>query len=64
MVARLVADDQTMAEVPLTYAGEPSTFAGTLPVAKPGEFTLEVLAIDPANANFGIVRRLVRIADE
>jgi hypothetical protein len=51
-------------EVPLSYAGEDSTFAGTLRLAEPGEFTLEVLALDPTKANFGLVRRLIRIQNQ
>lgn len=61
MVARLVRDDDVVIEAPLAYAGEVSTFAGALTPATPGRYEIEVLAMDPANANFGLHRRQVVI---
>lgn len=55
VVARIVRDGEVVAEAPLPYAGETSTFAGSVPSAD-GAAELQVLAIDPARANFGIAR--------
>ena len=57
ILARLVRNDEVIEEVPLGYAGEPSTYEGSLPLAAAGSFTLEVLALEPATANFGRVRQ-------
>ncbi len=56
-MARLLADGEVVAETPLVYAGESSTYQGDLPLEAAGEYQLEVLAMDAANANFGIVSR-------
>ncbi len=52
-----------MAEVPLAYAGQESTYAGTLPPAALGEYTLEVVAASPDAATFGRVRRVLRLSE-
>lgn len=57
----MVRDDQIMEEVPLHYAGEKSTFAGQVPLITAGPMELEVLASDPANANFGLVRQRLTV---
>ncbi|MFQ5738616.1 MAG: hypothetical protein ACE5JX_06350 [Acidobacteriota bacterium] len=38
---------------PLPFAGETSTYAGTIDLQKPGDFQLEVLAMDVQKANIG-----------
>lgn len=56
LVARLRSDGRVVAEAPLRYAGEPSTFRGTLAVpggARDGGLQLEVLAAEPSEENFG-----------
>ncbi len=53
IVARLLRGGEVVASAPLAYAGEASTFAGRLDTPAPGVYTLEVLAADPARANFG-----------
>jgi len=42
--------------VPLSYAGQPSTFAGELAVAAPGRYTIDVYAYDPSNGNTGLAK--------
>lgn len=61
--ARLARDGRRVAEIPLTYAGEASTYAGTLPLAATGEYLLEVLAASPETATFGRVVRTLRLSD-
>jgi hypothetical protein len=57
----VVRDGKVINEVPLRYAGKKSTFAGQVPLSTAGPIELEVLAIDPANANFGMIRRKVTV---
>jgi hypothetical protein len=57
----LVRDGKVIAKAPLSYAGKKSTFAGQLSLPKAGSFELEVLAMEPTNANFGMVRRTVTV---
>ncbi len=40
----------------LTYAGQPSTFAGELVIAAPGNYTVDVYAYDPSNGNTGLAK--------
>jgi hypothetical protein len=44
------------AEIPMHYAGVQNTYTGSIPSAAPGQIELQVLALDPANANFGLTR--------
>ena len=62
MSARLVRDGKALAEIPLRYAGTSSTFSGQLTFKMSGPFELEVLASDPINANFGMIRRKLHVA--
>ncbi|MCH8946914.1 MAG: hypothetical protein IH789_04695 [Acidobacteria bacterium] len=57
MVARLLRDGDVIAETTLAFAGERSTYAGELPLSTAGPVELMVLAMDPANANFGWARQ-------
>ncbi|MFQ5664517.1 MAG: hypothetical protein ACE5HL_11885 [Terriglobia bacterium] len=61
IVARLLRDGEVVEEVPLRYAGEISTFTRRLRLTTPGPIELEVVAMDPANANFGRVRRTLTV---
>ena len=56
-MARLVRDGEVIDEVELKYAGRVSTFEGEVTPPETGSFQLVVLAMDPANANFGRVVR-------
>ncbi len=57
MVARLLRDGDVIAETTLAFAGERSTYAGELVLSGGGVVELMVLAMDPANANFGWARQ-------
>ncbi len=57
MVARLLRNGYVIAETALAFAGERSTYAGELPLSAAGPAELMVLAMDPANANFGWARQ-------
>jgi hypothetical protein len=50
-------------ETPLHYAGQQNTYAGTIPVSTTGKMELEILAMDPPNANFGIFRQDLTVTD-
>lgn len=55
VTATLLRSDTPVQTIDLTYAGEQSTFSGTIPVpTDPGEYILEVTASDTARANFGV----------
>ncbi|MCH7985793.1 MAG: hypothetical protein IH847_04315 [Acidobacteria bacterium] len=56
-MARLLRDGDVIAETTLAFAGERSTYAGELPLSTAGPVELMVLAMDPANANFGWARQ-------
>ncbi len=62
MVARLLHDGDVIAETTLAFAGERSTYAGELPLSTAGPVELMVLAMDPANANFGWARQAFQLA--
>jgi hypothetical protein len=62
IVARLLDERGPRAETELSYAGEPSTFAGTIVAPAPGEYRLEILAIDADRANFGRTEQDLRVA--
>jgi hypothetical protein len=59
VVARVLRDGKIEQEIPLTYAGVQNTFHGDVPVATAGPVELQVLAMDPPNANFGMTREAV-----
>jgi len=61
ILARLVRDGRTVAETTLSYAGEASFYTGRLTPPAPGEYELQVLAMDPARANNGMARRRVTV---
>lgn len=54
VAARLLEDGKTVATTSLDYAGETSLFSGDLAFPEPGEYTLRVLAGQPARGNFGV----------
>lgn len=59
VVARLLRDGAVVASTPLAYAGEQSTYHGTLTPPVPGAYTVDVIASDPTRANFGHTRQTV-----
>ena len=56
-MARLLRNGDVIAETTLAFAGERSTYAGELPLSTAGPVELMILAMDPANANFGWARQ-------
>lgn len=61
VVARLLRDGKVESETPMTYAGVQNTFHAEVPAATGGALELQVLALDPGSANFGMTRQAVAI---
>lgn len=61
VVARLVRGTEIVAEAPMSWAGKPSVFEGTLPEQAAGDYELRVLALDPERANMGMATRKLTI---
>jgi hypothetical protein len=57
VVARLVREGKIETEVPMHYAGVQNTYTGNVPAAVPGRIELQILAMEPVNANFGLTRQ-------
>lgn len=60
-MAQLVRKGKVEGEVVLAYAGEKSTYAGILRAPATGKYELRLLAMDPANANFGTHSRKLTV---
>jgi hypothetical protein len=54
--ARISVESQEIAQVPLTYAGQPSQFSGTWALSEPGFYEAVIYAYQPANGNTGMGR--------
>jgi hypothetical protein len=61
VVARLLRNGKVESEIPMTYAGVQNTFRADVPVTAAGPLELQVLAMDPASANFGMNREAIAI---
>lgn len=61
VLARLMRDGAVVAEAELSFAGETSFYSGGLTPPGPGQYELQVLALDPARANNGMARRMVTV---
>ena len=61
LVAQVVRKGKIEAETVLSYAGEKSTYTGTLRAPAAGKYELRLLASDPGNANFGMYSRKLKI---
>lgn len=61
MTARLLEGDRVVATSPLAYAGETSEYTGSITPPGRGDFTLEVVATQPAEANAGIDRHRITV---
>jgi len=61
VLARLVRDGRVVAESTLTFAGETSFYSGQLTPPEPGEYEVQVLALDPLRANNGMARRGITV---
>lgn len=63
IVAHLTRGDETVASVPLEYAGEQSTYIARLDAPDAGTYTLDVIASDPGKANFGMATRTLVVTE-
>ena len=61
VVARLLRNGKVESEIPMTYAGVQNTFHVDVPNTAPGPMELQVLAMDPGSANFGMNREAIAI---
>lgn len=62
VTARLLRKGEAVASRAMSYAGETSTFAAELAApSRPGSYELLVTAARPGRANFGLVRRGLRV---
>ena len=61
VVARLLRNGKVESEIPMTYAGVQNTFHVDVPVTAAGPMELQVLALDPGSANFGMNREAIAI---
>lgn len=59
--AVLLRRGRVVATAPLAYAGQPSQFAGLLPNAPPGRYTLRLVATDRTTPNAGVIEQAVKI---
>src|ERR1700730_12062338 len=61
VVARLLRDGKVESEIPMAYAGVHNAFHVEVPVTATGPMELQVLALDPGSANFGMTREAIAI---
>jgi hypothetical protein len=61
VVARLLRDGKIQSEIPMTYAGVQNTFHADIPSTAAGPLELQVLSMDAASANFGMLKEAVTI---
>lgn len=52
--------DKVLAEAPLEFAGETSTYTGKIPLTREKATELQVLAMQPETANFGWAKRFFK----
>ena len=60
--ALLAADGEVVAEGTLAYAGETSTYGGSLALPGPGVYRLRITASAPHSGNFGVAEQAVAVA--
>lgn len=63
-MAVLSKDGEEVARAPLAYAGAPSQFRATLPVAGPGVYEVLAYAWHPASGNAGLDRTTFLVRGE
>ena len=56
IAAMLERNGKPLPPTSLSYAGQPSTFSGSVPISEPGDYVMDVYAYDPANGNTGVTR--------
>ncbi len=52
---------RVMTEVPLAFSGEQSIYSGVIKLEHSGRSELQVLAIQPETANFGIIKQRLKV---
>ena len=60
-MAQLVRKGKIESEAVLSYAGEKSTYSVTLRAPAAGKYELRLMAMDAANANFGMHSRKLTV---
>jgi len=61
IVAVMKRSTHVLSTVPLTYSGKRNTYHATVTVDQPGPLLIQVLAMDPAKANFGMATRTLDV---
>ncbi len=61
VIARLLDGERQVAETTLGFAGETSVYQGTFGPQRPGTYQLQILALAPAEANFGVATREITV---
>lgn len=61
ITAELVKDGKVAASAPLAYAGTVNTYSGQITPPDAGAYELEVVASQPAEANFGMASQTVAV---
>ncbi|HXG59306.1 MAG TPA: hypothetical protein VNL91_09810 [Thermoanaerobaculia bacterium] len=62
VTARLLQRGRVVVEAPLRFAGQTSTYEGTIVPPAGGRYAIEVLAASPKSMNFGNARANLRVA--
>ena len=61
VVARLFSDGAQFAEVPLDFTGTTSVYSASTRVDRSGALEIQVIAMNPAKGNFGMVTQAVEV---
>ncbi len=61
VMARVLSNGDLVEEMSLEFAGTTSTFQGRIRVARTGRFEIQVIAMDAAKGNFGIVSQFLEV---
>jgi hypothetical protein len=62
VTARLLRDGKVVVEAPLAYAGQTSTYSGSIVPPQAGNYQLELLAVSKADPNAGILSQPLVVA--
>ncbi|TNF90726.1 MAG: hypothetical protein EP301_00670 [Gammaproteobacteria bacterium] len=63
LVARLLKDGSVVEKDHLAFSGETSVFQASLPLDAPGNYVLEVIAVDAGKGNTGMARAELTVTD-
>ena len=61
IVGRLLHAGQVVTEAPLAFSGTTSVYTGHLEAPSSGTYTLQVLAMEPGQGNFGLAEQAIAI---